>query len=203
MINDELLLTLNNYNKLRFESFKNHLVFNKNEDYERVLCARYMKVSRVKKHFIYLIYRYKFLYFVTFTFDNDLLKCCERTQKDYIKKSLLGFDKDIKYILNADYGSQTERLHYHCICATNVDGNFLEFIRDHYPCRSNVEQINIASDDIKRLSKYINKLSNHCVKDSTKKRRIVYNFKGYSDFCPTLYDEFICYTREKVSLGIC
>lgn len=202
MIDFDLLNKLNNYNSSRYNHFKNHINFNKNKDYERLLCARYMKVSRLKKHFVYLISRYKYLYFVTFTFDDDLLKCCERTQKDYMKKCLISFDKNIKYILNADYGTKTERLHYHCICATNVDNNLRDFVRDNYPCRSNVKLINVTKSDIDKLSKYIDKLTNHCIKDSTKKRRIIYNFKGYEDFCPTLYDEFIIYTHEKDLLGI-
>lgn len=203
IIDNQLLDSLSSYNAIRFYSFKNHLVFTPNKDYERLLCARYMKVSRIKKRFVYLIYRYKYLYFCTFTFDNEYLKRCERSQRDLIKDVLLKYDKDIKYILNVDYGSQTERLHYHCIVATNLKSNLRKFVSLKYPYRTNVKKIRLLSDDFKRVSKYINKLSNHCCKDSTKKRRIVYNFKGYSEFCPTLYDEFICYTTEKDLLGIC
>lgn len=200
IIDTQLLNTLSSYNATRFNAFKNHLVFTPNKEYERLLSARYMKVSRIKKRFIYLITRYDYLYFCTFTFDNDYLKRCERSQRDLIKDVLLKYDRDIKYILNVDYGSKTERLHYHCICATNVKGNLRKFVATKYPFRSNVKKIRMTRDDFDRISKYINKLSNHCCKDSTMNRRIVYNFKGYESLATNKYDEFIMYTIDKESL---
>ena len=202
IIDENLLNTVSSYNKRRFECYKNHIPFNENKDYERILSARYMKVARIKKRFVYLISRFKYLYFCTFTFDNKYIECCDRTQRDLIKNSLNGFDKNIKYILNVDYGSKTERLHYHSIVATNSDDDLRSYLSINYPCRSNVKSIRLGSEDFNRVVKYINKLSNHCTKDSTKNRRIVYNFKGYSDLATNLYDEFVMYTIDKDLLGI-
>lgn len=170
------------YNKYRFCCFKNGVQFEKNEDFERILSARYMKVSRVKKRIIYLFSRYKYNYFCTFTFDDINIKKCDRTKRDMIKNVLLAYSDDIKIILNIDFGKQTEREHFHAIVSTNRNDNFNKYIQSNYPNFCLAEEIKVNSVGIKKLSKYINKLSNHATKESTKRSRLYYNFKGYDDF---------------------
>lgn len=157
-----------------------------NKEYDRILNARYNKISRIKRRFVFLISRYKFIYFCTFTFDDKLIKKCDRTKRDLIKASLNSFDSDIKFILNVDYGTKTEREHYHCLVGTNKSSSLRQHLKNVYPCRTGVEFVPCSVSDIKRLSKYINKLSNHCLKDSTKGKRIYFNFKGYDVFKPPL-----------------
>ena len=181
-MDDELLNTLIIYNKYKRFCFENKLPFNKDKKLESILNSRYQKCSRIKKRFIYLIARYKYLYFVTFTFDDYYVKLCDRSRKDLIKSSLYSFNPDIKYILNIDFGKNTERLHYHCIVATNDNADLNSFLQNNYPCFSYTEKIRISKEDLKRTSKYINKLSNHAIKDTTQRSRVLYNFKGYDKF---------------------
>lgn len=181
-MDNELLNTLIIYNKYKRFCFENKLPFNKDKKLESILSSRYQKCSRIKKRFIYLMARYKYLYFVTFTFDDYYVKLCDRSRKDLIKSSLYSFSSDIKYICNIDYGKTTERLHYHCIVATNDSENLSKHLQSAYPCFTYTERIRLSKDDLKRTSKYINKLSNHAIKDTTKHSRVLYNFKGYDKF---------------------
>lgn len=190
-----------NYNQYRLHCFKSNIPLRfEDSKLERILKNRYAKVSRIKKRFVYLIVKYKYHYFCTFTFDDDLIEKCDRTKRDLIKSSLMSFDSDVSYILNVDYGSKTEREHYHCIVATNNPTNLRQHLKEIYPCRSGCKFVSTSSNDIKRLSKYINKLSNHCIKDSTKGKRLVFNFKGYDAFKPPL-NRYL-YILDSYNLGL-
>lgn len=195
MIDEDLLLNLKIYNKNR--KISNNLFFKKNQKYENILTARYHKVSRIKQDLVYLICRHSFIWFCTFTYDNYYINCCERTKKDLIKKVLN--HEDFKYLMNKDYGSKTEREHYHVILATNYNVDIHLFLKEHYPCFSSAQRVNTTLNDVKRLSKYINKLTNHCIKDSTCNSRLYKNFKSYP-FCKTKDDLFIQYTLERSAL---
>ena len=190
-MNEDLLNSLIIYNKYKRFCFENNLPFQKDKKLESILSSRYQKISRIKKRFIFLIARYKYLYFVTFTFNDYYINLCDRSRKDLIKSSLYGFSSDIKYILNIDYGKKNERLHYHCIVATNDDSDLNSFLNDHYPCFSYTEKIRISKEDLKRTSKYINKLSNHAIKDTTLSSRVLYNFKGYDNIIDKNYSHVI------------
>ena len=159
-IDNELLFNIINYNKSRKNYFRNNKTlstFISNVNYERILCARYMKVSRVKKRIVYLMARFQYVWFCTFTFDNYYINKCDRTKKDLIK-SVLSLVPDSHYILNVDYGSKTEREHYHCILATNFNIDINNLFQEKYPCFCSALKVRFNEEDYKRLSKYINKL---------------------------------------------
>ena len=189
----ELLTKVIEYNKSRYNAFKNGIILEPNIEYERILSARYMKVSRVKKRLVYLLYNFRYIWFCTFTFDDYYIDKCDRTKKDLIKKCINKFD--FKYILNVDYGKKTERQHYHCIIATNYNLDLDKYLKEHYMCFSSALLCNTDITDLKRLTKYINKLSNHCVKASTKRERIIYNFKGFDLINPTCKDSTFAYHK--------
>lgn len=193
--NENLLNELINYNKKRFFAFKNQLPFEYNKEYEKLLNARIQKVGRIKKRLLYLLLRYDYVWFCTFTFSDKYINKSERTKRDLIKQILN--THDFKYILNIDYGKKNQRQHFHCILATNIDMDVNQFFQSFYkggyslsiPCKKGV-------DDLTRLTKYIDKLVNHCIKATTKKQRIVYNFKGYDTFCLDSRTKTIQYNIE-------
>lgn len=191
-IDNKLLSELISYNKLRKYNFNNNIEFQKNKKLESLLCSRYNKVSRIKKHLIYMYHKKKNLYFITFTFSDKYIDKCDRTKKDLIKNSLMSFDSDLYYILNIDYGKTNEREHYHAIVGTEYDlnlGNYLDLV---YPCFTKTELIRFDSNSFKKIPKYINKLSNHAIKNTTRNSRIVFNFKGYGDMTiPEVRQEYI------------
>lgn len=189
LVDFELLNDVKEYNHNR----KNNSNLEKNKKYESILCSRYNKFSRIKKRLVYLLNHRKNLWFCTFTFDEDYINKCDRTKRDLIKDVLS--DKDFLYMMNVDYGKKTEREHYHVILGTDYDIDLDSFIHYYYPCHCNAKLINRCEDDLIRLSKYINKLSNHCIKDSTKKKKMYFSFKlPYENL--DSYSKRIRYYRE-------
>ena len=179
MIDYLLISDIIDYNKERYKAYKEGVYFEENKEYERILNARYCKVSRIKKRVVFLFSYFTYVYFCTFTFDDDLINKCDRTKRDIIKSTLNKFSSDIHYILNVDYGNKNEREHYHCLVATNNNGNLRNFLKKEYPCLSGCDRVSISAKDLKCVSKYFNKLTNHCIKKTTKNKRIVYNFSDY------------------------
>lgn len=192
--NEKLLSSLIEYNKKRYYSFVNKTDFVINKDFERLLNSRIQKVGRIKKRLLYLLIRYKYIWFCTFTFNNNYISKSERTKRDLIKKYLN--THDFKYILNIDYGKNTQRQHFHCILATNSNFDVNNYFQSSYPCHSLSILCKKGYEDLNRLTKYIDKLVNHCIKSTTNRQRLVYNFKGYNQFCPTQHDVTIQYKLE-------
>lgn len=213
MIDNDLLSDLIEYNQYRYYCFKKNINYDKNLDFERKLNSHYQKVSRTKKRFIYLLCRFKYIYFITFTFNDILLDKCDRVKKDCIKDCLNSFSDDIHFILNRDYGAKNDREHFHCLVATNSDKNILKHIENNYfvyEVSSRqwvkggivwVKRVVINEKSLKCLSKYINKLSNHATKSTTKSSRIYYNFKAYDDL-ELKSDKFKMYTKDKIKLNL-
>lgn len=195
-----MLEELKKYNRERKDAYRNGVYFEKNIEYERILSARYNKVSRIKKKIIYLMNRYNNIYFCTFTFDDYYINKCSRTQKDLIKKTLIMYDKNIKYILNVDYGDKNGRLHYHGIVATNRINDFRLFLKEYYPCFTSCDLVPTKLQDLNKVSKYINKLTNHTTKDSTSRKRIICNFVGYDNISTDSHINWCYYILEKNNL---
>lgn len=194
----EELKELIEYNHRRYLSFKEGIPFEENIEFEKKLQARYQKVNRIKKRLIYLLVRYKYIWFCTFTFDNYYIEKSTRTKRDLIKSVIN--THDFKYILNIDYGKKTEREHYHCIIATNTQMDVNQYFQSFYPCFSLAIPCKKGERDYVRLSKYINKLTNHCIKATTKRQRILYNFKGYDLYCPKYCDSKLAYILDLAKL---
>ena len=193
--NEKLLKDLIEYNKKRFYAFKSGSTFELNPTFEKLLNARVQKVGRIKKRLLYLLIRYKYIWFCTFTFSDNYINKCERTKRDLIKSVLN--THDFKYILNIDYGKNTQRQHFHCILATDIDMDINQYFQNYYNGGYSLSiQCKKGIDDLTRLTKYIDKLVNHCIKATTRRQRLVYNFKGYDRFCPDSRTKTIQYDFE-------
>lgn len=177
-MDNELFLSLYQSNKDSAYYFRNGIPLEIPTYYKNILDNRYHKVSRIKKRLIYMLNKRKYLFFITFTFSYKYINKCDRTKRDLIKNCLNNID-DSLYMLNIDFGSKTEREHYHCILATDFNFNVDSYLKLTYPCFTKTERIRLDVDSISKLSKYINKLSNHACKDSTKNKRMYFNFKAY------------------------
>lgn len=198
---DNIINDVIKYNKQRSFAFYHNLPFERNNEYEKILNSRSHKCSRIKKRLLYLIIRHKYIWFCTFTINDNFINKCERTKRDYLKQYLN--THDFKYILNVDFGQNgTQRQHYHCILATNINMDvnqyFQNVLNDSFGWTLSLSCLTTSSD-FKRISKYVNKLSNHCIKASTQQKRIYYNFKGYDAFCPTSRDKTLQYLLEYIT----
>lgn len=197
----DLLMYLKTMNKESKLYYKNGIDIELPKYVKNILNARYNKVRRIKEHFLYIINRRKYVFFLTFTFNEKYINKCDRTKKDLIKSCLNDID-DSLYILNVDYGDKNERQHYHCILGTDFDFTNSIYFDLTYPCFSYCEKIRLNTDDVKKVSKYINKLSNHACKDSTNYSRIYYNFKGYDSIADRPYRNYVKWLDKELIKNI-
>lgn len=198
-IDIDLLSNLIRYNHDRYISFRDNLPFIPNRDYERLLNCRHQKKSRIRRRLVFLLARFNHVWFCTFTFNNNYINKSTRTKRDIIKSVLN--THDFLYILNVDYGLQNHREHYHCIVATNLDFDVNQYFQEFYSGGFSLSiECKTRHDDFERLIKYLSKLTNHCVKSTTTRQRIVYNFHGYDILYPTYREQSIAYFKDCLKL---
>ena len=108
-------------------------------------------------------------WFITITFSPETLENTnEQTRRKYVSrwlKSLTPF-----YVANIDYGKKKGREHYHAIITSGQrppktwSYGFIDILK-----------VKTTENDTKRISKYISKLTNHAIKNTTKSKRIIYS----------------------------
>lgn len=128
---------------------------------------RRSKIRRLIKFTSKLFKRYKYVYFITYSFsDKDL----SLTYK-YRRRKVIDFLKIIsnEFAMNIDYGNLNNREHYHATIGTNNEINYKDF-----PENIDFRKVINNGVDIEKLSKYILKLSLHGTKSSTRNNRIMY-----------------------------
>lgn len=109
--------------------------------------------------------------FLTLTFTDEVLaSTSEETRRRYVSRFLKSISEN--YVGNIDYGKTTEREHYHAV----VEGQDLDLTGWTYGFTKCIKcgYTDIITDSA-RLSKYINKLSNHATKRTTKGKKIIYS----------------------------
>lgn len=106
--------------------------------------------------------------FLTLTFTNDILsKTSEKTRRTYVARFLKTYSN--KYVANIDYGKKNEREHYHAV-----------ILCDYVSCKNwtygnlDIQKIILNDTCNVKLAKYINKLSNHAIKETTKRVHLIY-----------------------------
>ena len=185
---------LDEHEKQEFEQFK--LIYNTlSEDEKRVIynlnIARWRRIKRTR-HFINKLFCLAVLTnstcaFVTLTFnDNTLNTTTELARRKRVRRFL---DRVcLGYFANIDFGKTNEREHYHAILVLKNDFdkelfNYWEQKNGFY----NIKPIS-CNDDLTnvKLSKYLNKLTYHALKDTTQHEdtsyRAIYKInKPFSD----------------------
>ena len=110
--------------------------------------------------------------FLTLTFnDETLLNTSQETRRKHVSRYLKSFNAP--YVANIDFGSQNGREHYHAVI--NVSSIDLAPWREYG--NINVERVRSKSIELSktRLSKYISKLSNHAIKETTRRCCLIYS----------------------------
>lgn len=109
--------------------------------------------------------------FLTLTFtDYVLSSTSEETRRRYVQRFLKQYD--CPYVANIDYGADNHREHYHCLINCERVNN-----SDWLYGAINFERVrnrNIENDKTK-LAKYISKLTNHAIKETTKRSCLIYS----------------------------
>lgn len=142
--------------------------------------ARRSKISKLRKKLKAMIKVTPFVYFLTLTWRDDVLdSTIQKTRRTYVQR-FLSSHNFIDYHANIDFGTSTEREHYHALIALKEDTLF-EWSYGFYK----YEPVTITSESISKLAKYVNKLTYHAYKDSTRNERAItpkQTFYPYNDF---------------------
>lgn len=106
--------------------------------------------------------------FVTLTFTDDVLKSTSfDTRRRYVTRFLKTYD--VPYVANLDFGAKNGREHYHGI----IQIDHINPTEWQYGAL-NVKKIRKSSEPL-ALAKYVSKLTNHAIKETTKRSAIIYS----------------------------
>lgn len=154
--------------------------FNDIKEARKINKASCYRVARLKKRITKMLSSGHCI-FCTFNFDDKVLNSTSiDTRRQYVRRHLSSFN--CQYVANIDFGNDkeyidrkgnkrkgTSREHYHALVQVeklpmswSYGYEFLEHVRLH------------DSTDVK-LSKYISKLTNHAIKETTKRSCLIYS----------------------------
>lgn len=107
--------------------------------------------------------------FLTLTFRDDVFETTNvETRRRYVSRFLKDFS--VPYVANIDFGEENNREHYHAVLQVNsIDLNSWKY------GYSFSQHIYMADKSNVSIAKYMNKLSSHAYKDSTKGFRLIYS----------------------------
>ena len=118
--------------------------------------------SRIKKRVEQMLLQ-PYTYFFTFTLNDTYI---ELHADNHIKKIKATLPQATSYLINNDYGDQTDRLHYHAMASFSheYDTTLLSKYQYGYTSAKRITEPNAKS-----LYEYILKLTNHTTKKSVAK----------------------------------
>ena len=135
---------------------------------QRIYKAHLERVLRLKKR-VKSILSFTHSVFITLTFTNDVLATTSApTRRRYVTRYLNKFGGD--YVANIDFGSQTDREHYHAVVGFDI---LLDTPLWNYGFK-NIQHIRIQDKTDTKIAKYIAKLTNHAIKETSKGSRMIY-----------------------------
>lgn len=107
--------------------------------------------------------------FITLTFKDEVLQLTSpETRRRYVARFLKANYSN--YIANIDFGSINGREHYHAVVLGDTP-NMSSWDKYGFSHCQAVRSI----DDNEKLAKYICKLTNHAIKETTKQQRLIYS----------------------------
>lgn len=163
---------------------------------EKIIKAENNRISRLKSRITLFLNCKEPTNFITLTFtDNILQNSTPEDRRRYVFRYLKS--QSDYYIANKDFGELNGREHYHAVILGNVDlepwrkfgainvqnvGNRKELTRNKVPKRykdldEKTAKALMRRDTEKKLSKYVAKLTNHAIKNTTKRSAIIYSKK--------------------------
>lgn len=148
------------------------------KEFGRLNNSNVHRVIRLSKRISKMLLNSKCL-FLTLTFtDESLAKTSAKYRRLAVSRFLRQFN--VPYVGNLDFGKKNGREHYHAILATDkIDYHLWKFgsinglkIRSDIQYNADGEVTDIS---VKKLSKYVAKLTNHAIKETTKRSVLIYS----------------------------
>ena len=112
--------------------------------------------------------------FLTLTFSDKLFQrnMTTETRRTYIRRFLK--EQCSEYLANIDFGSTNQREHYHAVVVPKRKIDFARY-REIFDSNINARHIRINDTSIKLVGKYINKLTNHALKENGCYKRLIFS----------------------------
>lgn len=111
--------------------------------------------------------------FLTFTFTDNSLATYSTDYLRLCVKRFLNLYSSL-YVANVDYGKENGRIHFHAVALTgHVNFKAWKF------GALNAQRIHSVEDSL-CLARYVSKLTNHALKESTRRQSIIYS-RGFVD----------------------
>jgi hypothetical protein len=108
--------------------------------------------------------------FLTLTFNSDTIaRTTNPTRRRYVSRYLKS--QSAFYIANIDFGARNGREHYHAV----IVGQNIDYKAWHKFGAIKGLKIAPTRNDTARVSKYVAKLTNHAIKETTKQFRLIYS----------------------------
>ena len=137
---------------------------------KRVFDSNRQQTARLKKRIEQMIAYSPDCVFVTLTFRDDVLaSTSSETRRQYVRKFLKA--NSSRYVANIDFGGKNGREHYHAVSDTRLNPKLWKY------GALNVKKVRYdpESKSSVRLAKYVAKLTNHAIKDTTKRCALIYS----------------------------
>jgi len=136
----------------------------------RINNSNYHRRKKLKNRIEKMCLKYECT-FLTLTFKDSVLNSTTaETRRRYVVRFLKQYGC---YVANVDYGKEHGREHYHAIINSR-EVNYKEW--NKYGA-INGERIRVDANSNIKLAKYINKLTNHAIKETNKRSVIIYSRK--------------------------
>ena len=136
---------------------------------QRLNHNEYKRVRRLKEKMLESVLSDNAL-FLTLTFNSDTIaRTTIPTRRRYVARYLKS--QSAFYIANIDFGARNGREHYHAV----VVGQSIDYKAWHSLGAIKGLKIAPTRNDTTRVSKYVAKLTNHAIKETTKQFRLIYS----------------------------
>lgn len=138
----------------------------------KIANANYKQTKRLKKTIKNMLETSQNCVFLTLTFRDDVLdSTTPETRRRYVTRYLNS--QCTQFIGNIDFGGKKGREHYHAVCNSRVCPKEWAYgALNVQPVRYNPEK-----PDVTKLAKYVAKLTNHAIKETTKRCALIYSRK--------------------------
>ena len=132
----------------------------------RIFDSQRKRAQRIRERITRMIAKQCLFLTLTFT-DETLEDTSDTTRRRYITRFLSQFN--VPVIANKDFGKENGREHYHAIIQIDkIDYSLYDY------GAINGKKVVVGSETDLRLSKYISKLTNHAIKETTKQSKLIY-----------------------------
>lgn len=136
--------------------------------------AKYERVHRLKFYISRMLQLGDCL-FLTFTFNDKCLNSTSAsTRKTYVQRYLKNLNT--LYVANIDFGKKNKREHFHAVVLKDkVD--FKQWVNGNL----DGERVRSTSD-FGKIAQYVAKLTNHAIKETTKRCSMIYSRMTFQEF---------------------